>query len=129
MIKKWLAAIMMCVFLASASGCIALLAGAAAGAGTAVWLSGKLTQEFSAPQERVVNSAERALKAMKLKILKETTEEDVTQLKSEYTDGKDIWIDIKKIAERSTKVEVRVGGVSPDKDIAAKIMKRIERGL
>jgi hypothetical protein len=107
-----------------------MLAGAAAGgAGTAVWLSGKLTQVYNVPYEKAVKASERALAALKLKIIKETSEAQVTQLKSEYTDGKDIWIDIKKVTDYSSKVEVRVGGVSYDKDAAAKILKKIERYL
>ena len=129
MVKKFLAVVLVGLFLISASGCIAILAGVAGGAGTAVWLSGKLTQEFNVPQERAVNAAKRALGSLKLKILKETTDAQVTQLKSEYSDGKDIWIDVKRVTDYSVKVEVRVGGVKPDKDAAAKIMKKIERSL
>lgn len=110
-------------------GCVALLAGTAAGAGTAVWLSGKLTQEFHSPYERTVAASKKALKSLKLEIVKETHEEKVTQLKADYSDGKEVWIDIRKVAEDSTKVEVRVGGVSPDKTAASKILKRIQKYL
>ncbi|MDD4907977.1 MAG: DUF3568 family protein [Candidatus Omnitrophica bacterium] len=130
MVKRFFCVVVGCLFLVSACGCIAMLAGAAAGgAGTAVWLSGKLTQVYNVPYEKAVKASERALAALKLKIIKETSEAQVTQLKSEYTDGKDIWIDIKKVTDYSSKVEVRVGGVSYDKDAAAKILKKIERYL
>lgn len=110
-------------------GCFLLLAGAAGGGGTAVWLSGKLTQEFNAPYDRTVRAAESSLRSMGLEIRKESREDHVTQLKSEYKDGKDIWIDVRRITDDSTKVEVRVGGVSPDKEAASKILKRIESYL
>ncbi len=110
-------------------GCFAVLAGGAAGAGTAVWLSDKLTQQFNASYERTINSAEEALRSLKLTITKEAKETRVTQLKSTYTNGKEIWIDIHKITENSTKVEVRVGAVSSDKEAADMILKRIQRYL
>lgn len=118
------------VLLFNTCGCIALLAGTAAGgAGTAVWLSGKLTQEFHSPYEKTVMAAKNALTSLKLELKKETKEDDVAQLKSEYSDGKEIWIDIHKITEDSTRVEVRVGAISPNKDAATKILKRIEKYL
>lgn len=110
-------------------GCFALFAGAAAGGGTAVWLSNKLTQEFGASYSRTVNAAENALKSLNLAVVKEVHAEDVTQLRSKYTDGKEIWVDIRKTAETSTKVEVRVGAVKPDKEAAGKILKRIQAYL
>ena len=110
-------------------GCIAILAGAAAGAGTAKWMSDKLTQQVSAPYDRTVTATESALKSMNLVIDKESREADVTTFRSHYTDGKEIWIDVRRIAENSTKVEVRVGAVQPDKDACSKILSRIKSYL
>lgn len=117
------------VFLATIYGCFAVIAGGAAGGGTAVWLSDKLTQQFNASYERTINAAEKALKSLRLAIKSEKKQEEVTQLKSIYTDGKEIWIDIRKIAENATKVDVRVGVVNPDKEAADKILKKIQSYL
>ena len=121
--------ILMCLISISLSGCFFLFAGAAGGAGTAVWLEGKLTQEFHASYERTIAATKRSLSSLRLDLVKETKEATVTQLKSKYSDGKEIWIDIRKISENSTKVEVRVGAVHPDKEAADKILKRIQRYL
>lgn len=115
--------------LANIYGCFAVVAGTAGGAGTSIWLAGKLTQEFSAPYERTIEASKSALRSLNLELNKETREENITQLRSKYTDGKEIWIDIRKIAKNSTKVEVRVGAVSPDKEACSKILKAIERYL
>ncbi len=48
---------------------------------------------------------------------------------SKYSDGKTIWVDIRRITEASSKIEVRVGAVSGDKAAADRILKRIERYL
>jgi predicted phage tail protein len=126
MFKKVLVFVFSGILLLNIYGCVALLAGAAAGAGTKVWLSGKLTQEFNAPYERAINAAEEALRSLKLEVAKVVKEEDVTQIRSQYTDGKEIWIDIRKITDNSTKVEVRVGAVNSDKIAADKILKQIQ---
>lgn len=129
MIKKIFILILTGLLLVNSYGCIPLLVGTAAGAGTAVWLSGKLTQEFHTGYERTINAAEAALRSLKLEVTKESKEANVTQLRSKYSDGKAIWIDVRKITEESTKVEVRVGGVSPDKAASNKILKRIQSYL
>jgi len=110
-------------------GCVPLLAGAAGGAGTGAWLSGKLSQEFHSPYERTIDATKKALKSLKLEITKETKDANITQLKSIYLDGKETWVDIRKISDNSTKVEVRVGGVQPDKEAAGTILKAIQRYL
>ncbi len=128
MAKKITLLVLSGLLLLNVYGCIAVVAGAS-GAGTAVWLSGKLTQEVNAPYDRTVNAARQALKALRLEIARETREDNVTQLKSKYTDGKEIWIDVRRITENSSKVEVRVGAVSPDKKAADKILKKIQQNL
>lgn len=110
------------------SGCVALLAGAAGGVGTASWLSGKMTQEVNASFDRSIKAARLALKSLRLKITKETIKEDVAQIMSEYINEKTIWIDIRRITDLSSRIEVRVGAVS-DKDAALKILTRIMKYL
>lgn len=127
--RKTIGLLLVGFLLVNTAGCFALFAGAAAGAGTAVWLSDKLTQQVNAPYEHTVTAAETALKSMNLPINKETHQAKVAQLRSTYTDGKEIWIDIRKVTETATKVEVRVGAVSPDKEASAAILKRIQESL
>jgi hypothetical protein len=127
--KKIILLSVMGLFLVSMCGCLAILAGGAAGAGTAFWTSDKLTQQFDTTYDRAVNAAGKALKSLNLEIAKQTNEAEVTQFRSKYTDGKEIWIDVRKITDNSTKVEVRVGVVKPNKEAATKILKRIENYL
>ena len=127
--KKLMYYFTMGIFLMTLGGCIALVAGGVAGVGTAVWLSGKLTQEFHAPYAQTVNAAKEGLRSLNLEITKETQEEDVTQLKGKYSDNKELWVDIRKVTDNSTKVEIRVGAVSSDKAASDKILKAIQRHL
>lgn len=127
---KGLAGFVFSLFLlVNISGCFWLVAGAAGGAGTAVWLGGKLTREVNVSYDRAVNAAKSALKSLSLEIKKETKEADVAQFRSVYTDGKEIWVDVHRTTDTSSKIEVRVGAINGDKAAAEKILKRIERYL
>lgn len=129
MLKRIAVVILGVAFLINVYGCVALVAGGAGGAGTAVWLSGKLTQEVNAPFERTISAAKSAMASLKLEITKETVEENVAQVMGKYTDGKTVWIDVRRITEESSKIEVRVGAVTPDKKAADRILKRMQTYL
>lgn len=129
MAKKCLAFIGALWLLVNLCGCFALVAGAAGGAGTAVWLSGKLTQEVNAPFEKAVQAAKSGLQSLKLEVTKETVESDVAQIMARYSDAKTIWVDVRRITATGSKLEVRVGAVNPDKAAADKIIKAITRNL
>jgi hypothetical protein len=129
MIKKIAVFILAGFVLINIYGCFALLAGAAGGAGTAVWLSEKLSQEVNYPFEKSIKATKSALQSLKLAVTKETTEENFAQIMSKYTDGKTIWIDIRRITESSSKIEIRVGAVKGNKEATDKILKRIIRYL
>jgi hypothetical protein len=129
MIRKLMIIAVTALFISNIYGCVALVAGAAGGAGTASWLSGKLTQEFRASQAACVRASKNALKAVKVDIEKETVKDDVAQLIGKYTDGKTVWVDIHRISKTTQRIEVRVGGVSPDKEAEMKIMEKIENQL
>ncbi len=117
------------ILMLNLSGCFLFIAGAVGGAGTAAWLSGKLTQEFHASYHTTVDAAKLALQSLDLKVVSEKQEENVTQIKGDYSDGREMWIDVHRVTDNSTKVEVRVGGVSSDKEAASKILRKIQSFL
>lgn len=128
MLRKILSLILLMLFLVNIYGCAVLIAGAAGGAGTTTWLSGKLTQQVNASSERSLKAVRSALKSFDFDITKETVTEDIIQVKSNYKDGKTIWIDIRPTSRSTSQIDVRVGAVS-DKDAAQKILDRILRYL
>jgi hypothetical protein len=128
MFKRFLSLMFYAYLLVSCCGCFALMAGAAGGAGTAVWLSGKLSQEENVSFEKAINASKKALTALNFEVDKETIKGDIAQIMSNYSDGRTIWIDIRRISADSCRIEVRVG-MSGDKDAAAEILKKIERYL
>ena len=128
MFKKTMILIFSTFLLVNMCGCIAILAGAAAGTGTAAWLSGKLSQEVNASFEASLKATKSALRSLKLNVTKETVKEDLAQVMGNYADGKIIWIDISRVSRITSRIEVRVG-VAGDKEAAHKILDRIRRYL
>jgi hypothetical protein len=128
MFKKIIVRIFSALLLANNYGCIALLAGAAGGAGTAAWLSGKLSQEVNVPLEKALKASKSALKSLKLKLAKETITGELVQVMSNYSDGRTVWIDLRRVSDEASRIEVRVGAAG-DKEAARKILERILRYL
>lgn len=128
MIRNFVYIVIGLVLVVNLCGCALLLAGAAGGAGTAFWLSGKLSDEVSASYERTIDVTKRALKSLDLEVDKETKSAEVAQIRSKYTDGREVWIDIRPLTETTSKIEIRVG-VKGDKMASTKILERIKKYL
>ena len=128
MLRKLGLFILVAFLLANVYGCFLLLAGAAGGAGTAGWLSGKLVEEVDVSFDRAIKAANSGLKSLRLEITKKTQKNDIAQIMGKYTDGKTIWVDVHRISRKRSRIEVRVGAI-PDKEASRKIMDRIERYL
>jgi len=109
-------------------GCALMLGAAAGGAGTAVWLSGKLSDEIEASYERTIEATKSALGSMDMPVTKETKKDDITQIMSKYIDGTTVWIDIRPVSQSDTKVEVRVGATG-NKKASAEIIDAIKKHL
>jgi len=122
--KKAMALSMAAVFLANITGCQIVIAGAVDSAETAIWLSRKLTKQFKKPYERTIKAVESALTSLNMKIVKETKTKTVTQIRSKYVDGKEVWIDIWPVTDEYTKVDVRVGIIG-DKAASVEILEKI----
>jgi len=128
MLKGLFSFFLAAVLLLNFTGCVAVVAGAAGGAGTALWLEGKIKEEVKTPLPQVVKATTSALKSMRLEVTKTTVKDEVAQIKSKYTDGRVIWIDIKKLTQDSSQIEIRVG-MRGDKEASVKILERIKRYL
>jgi len=115
------------LFLVNVYGCAALVVGAVGGIGTAVWLSGKISQNLDYPRDKVADAARSALKTLNLHIEKDTRAEDITQIMSRYTDGNSIWIDIRPISMDRSTIEIRVG--TGNKEASRKLLEAIKNYL
>ena len=109
-------------------GCVTLVAGAAAGAGTAYWLSEKLTQSVNAPYDRTIQATHSGLNELKYPITKETKNKKITQIMSKDSKGRTIWIDITPTTETTSSIAVRVGAQG-DKPASQNILTKISAYL
>ncbi|MBU1853256.1 MAG: DUF3568 domain-containing protein [Candidatus Omnitrophica bacterium] len=128
MVRKIMLSIVSVLFLVNMCGCAVLIGGAAGATGTSKWLSGKLTQRVDVSSEKSLSSVKSALKSLRLNVSKETITDDMIQIKSNYSDGKTIWIDIRPLSSTKSQIDVRVGAVS-DREAAQEILDRILKYL
>ena len=126
MIRK-LSVLGVCAAMAiSSCGCAVLVVGAAAGVGTAYWLGSKMTQDVNVPFARASRAARRGLESLRMPINREMTSADTAQYISQYSDGRTVWVDVKKTSEAASRIEVRVG-TTEDKETATRILDAIKR--
>ena len=128
MIKKISGLCMGLVLSMSLYGCIPLIVGAAAGAGTAVWLSNKLVHEVNEPNEEVLKATKRALDALDMPVVSETIKKDVAQVISRYSNGDKVWVDIRPTSEQRSQIQIRVGLTGGEEE-SRKILDEILRYL
>lgn len=89
-------------------GCV-LLAGAAVGAGSAVYVRGKLKDTVNHPVRDVHEAARRSLMDMGLRIQDEQVDDLASWLRSEFADGKDVRIYVDSITDQASEITIRVG--------------------
>lgn len=128
MFRKFCVVVCAVALSAALAGCATLVIGAVGGAGTAFWLSGKLSDTIDAPRDKVVEATKEALKSLKMDIRKEAVAKDVTQIISAYKDGSETWIDIRPVTSKSTKIEIRVG-IRGNKIASQEILDRINKNV
>ena len=125
MVKRISTLAISAMLLVNLYGCVALFAGAAGGVGTAKWLSGKVVEEVDAPFDKVLSAAKTGLDSLTIEITKETIKENIAQFIAKHTDERTVWVDIRKISPKLTRIDVRVGANSDEaaaRDIASRII-------
>ena len=129
--RKLLIFISAILILANIYGCVAVLAGGAAGgAGTAIWLSGKLVRQVNASLEQTTKAVKLALQSSKRSIIiKETISEGIVQIRSRDINGEKVWVDIHRITDTTSQIQVRVGTFFSNKEAADRVLKMILQNL
>jgi hypothetical protein len=94
-----------------ATGCIALVVGAGAGAGTFAYVDGQLSRTYEAKYQNIEQICKGILTDLKQPVLEETTDGAQTTIKSERADGTPMTIKIRIIDSDWTEVSVRTGYV------------------
>ena len=127
-IKQLAALLFLSVVVVSQSGCFALLAGAAVGAGTIAFVNGDLEYNFDASAEKVHNASVRALRKLALPISQDVSDTHNAKIKAKYADGKEVSISIEALTEKSSKLQIRVGTFG-DQTRSENILNTIQKYL
>src|SRR3989338_1696309 len=108
-VRQWGIAFLLFGAVISQGGCVPLLIGAAAGAGTFAWINGDLEYNVDASVARAHRAALRGLKQLDLAVTQDHKDKHNAKLRSAYSDGKDVHVTIEALTERSSKIKIRVG--------------------
>jgi hypothetical protein len=108
---KRLFLLMVISYLLLATGCIALVVGAGAGAGTYAYIDGQLSRTYEANYQTTYQVCKNILKDMKQPILEEKTDGIETTIKSQRLDETPMIVKIRIIDPDWTEVSVRTGYV------------------
>lgn len=93
------------------AGCVALVVGAGAGAGTFAYVNGQLSRTYQATYEKTYAVCQDILTDMKQPLLEEKTDGTQTTIKSERLDGTPMTVRVRIIDPDWTEVSVRTGYV------------------
>ena len=131
--KKGFVIILMSFTVMAGTGCALFVvagAGAAAGVGTAQYISGELKQAYAAPMDKTWNASLAAVEELKMK----TTEKYIDNLdqnrviKGKIGEKKDFQIALEAMAKDVTMVKVRIG-VFGDEEYSKKVQEVIAKNL
>jgi len=109
------------------TGCVAVVAGAA-GAGTVAWIQGRLDSVIDARFETVKGAAGAAISDLRLSKISEKQDGLTAVFVARTADDTRVEIKVAKIAEKATKVEIRVG-LMGDKALSTAILDKIKANL
>lgn len=110
------------------TGCVAIAAGAAAGASTMAYIRGELTAKFDKPYANVVKATERALKKLQFTTISVNKDALNAVIIARTATDKRIEIRVTKTDEQSASAHVRVG-IFGDEALSRTIIQHIEREL
>jgi len=92
------------------SGCaVALVAGAAGGAGGYAWASGKLSFSTDHNIDECHNATISALSELRIKVTGDTTDKLIGRVKGVTATNKEVTIDLEPQSIHVTKIDIRVG--------------------
>ncbi|MFA5056729.1 MAG: DUF3568 family protein [Opitutaceae bacterium] len=113
--------------LASLTGCVAVVAGAA-GAGTVAWVMNRLDATLDTNFEKAATAANLAIKQLEFAKVSEKKDALTATLIARTAEDKKVEIKVLKVSDQSTKVQIRVG-VFGDKTVSLAILDKIKANL
>lgn len=127
-LREWGVGALVLVFVLTASGCAALLVGAAVGVGGYAWVEGALVKDLEVPAEKLHRAASRAMRDLKLAVMEDKGDRLSAKIHAKFADGSDATISVAARTERASTLKIRVGLLG-DKDKSEMISTAIEKRL
>jgi len=119
----------LCIFsLVTMIGCVPLLLGAIAGAGSITYVRGALVKNVDHTVKEVNKATIDALKDMDFFVISDELNKRSSIIKAEYEGGEKVQIMIDALTERSSKITIRIGTFG-DHEESQTILNGIEREL
>ncbi len=112
----------------SQMGCVAAAVGAAAGAGTVVYLKGNLEETMATGTPAVHRATIAALQDLRVPIVKNEHDNVNAKIESRFADNTTIWIWIDGISSNASTLKIRVGTFG-EESRSRMILERIHRNL
>jgi hypothetical protein len=109
--QKRLYLIIAVMYLWLSTGCIALVIGAGAGAGTFAYVNGQLSRTYQANYETTYTACKDILEDLKQPVLAEKTDGIQTTIRSQRFDETPMVINVRIIDPEWTEVSVRTGHI------------------
>jgi hypothetical protein len=115
------------VLLASLSGCVAVVAGAA-GAGTVAWVQGRLDATLDANFDRAESAANRAVAQLQFAKISEEKDALTATLTVRTAEDKKVVIKIVRVGAAASQAQIRVG-IFGDQTLSLTILEKIRANL
>lgn len=112
------------------TGCLvaAAGAGAAAGVGTYAYVTGKLSATLDAPLDRAHSASVKAVESLKFSEASKALDAFNGFVTARAADGAEVKINLKRLTDTTTEVEIRVGTFG-DKNRSVAIYEEIKKHL
>ena len=122
---KWFMAMLLAAMLVPTGGCFFLVVGAAAGAGTVVYVNGELKESEGVPYDRVYEATVAALTEMQFNVISKQKDAATAVVTARTSTDKKITVTLNKQSATATEIRIRVGTVG-DKDLSQQILDKIK---
>lgn len=92
------------------------------------WADGRVAEDLDVTLSKVAQAAIQALGALRLNITKTDIKEATALIIGEYLDSSTIWIDLRRISEQATHLEIRVS-INGNKEASYGILEKMHSFL
>ncbi|MEG6549935.1 DUF3568 domain-containing protein [Desulfocurvibacter africanus] len=130
MFKRFAGFVALAAFTQCLIGCAAvgaLLGLAAVGAGTYIYVDGKLQRDYEAPLDRAYEASLEAVQELRLELTEKSKDISEAQIRAKDNETS-IWIGLESLEANRTKISVRVG-YTGDEQASRRIHEAIARRL